>query len=616
MKKHLFLFAMLLLLLMVAKAQEIVVSTNSLSGFSYIENTGGPSEEDTLVVSASGMMAPEWLPTADTLLISANAPFEIATQSNGTFVESIRLFANADGNVEETTIYVRMMEGLSADTYNADILITSEHELATEVVHCSGTVVRPTLPSPAFLPDGNTYAGQQHVSLSCGVEGASVQYRQNPNDEWMDYTQPILVDRDMTIWAKATKEGYNESEEVSAEYAIVYTVTVSADPESGTVDGGGSDFHYGDVAILTATANEGYTFQSWSNGSTENPMEISVTGDASYYASFAPLSHEIVVIANPENGGRVEGGGTYFLPICTVKATANEGYNFVNWTENGEEVSTEAEYSFSTWHDRTLVANFESTALPVIEGGITTPDPICPGYSLQITAPEVSFADAEAWQLSSDSDFSMFSIYTDQALDASYNGWYLRYMASNEWGTTYSESVNVTILPSVSESELDSIVGKKCGFNSEHLLIYPHSGLQYQWYKDNEPINGATGQYYYADKGLANGIYWVEISKERDEDGNMLCPVFSSEFEVMPSATLTYGIVHPNPSQTDDVIYITREDSGEAMLAIYSIDGRLLYSQTLVQGQNTVHFGLPRGIFIATITNSRGEVKTEKIVIQ
>ena len=154
----------------------------------------------------------------------------------------------------------------------------------------------------------------------------------------------------------------------------------------------------------------------------------------------------------------------------------------------------------------------------------------------------------------------MFSIYTDQALDASYNGWYLRYMASNEWGTTYSESVNVSILPSVSESELDSVVGKKCGFNSEHLLIYPHSGLQYQWYKDNEPINGAIEQYYYADKGLSNGIYWVEISKERDEDGNMLCPVFSYEFEVMSTASFAKGMVRPNPSQTNEDVYITRED--------------------------------------------------------
>ena len=48
--------------------------------------------------------------------------------------------------------------------------------------------------------------------------------------------------------------------------------------------------------------------------------------------------------------------------ICTVTATANEGYAFVNWTEEGEEVSAEATYSFEVTSDRNLVANFEEQA--------------------------------------------------------------------------------------------------------------------------------------------------------------------------------------------------------------------------------------------------------------
>ena len=43
---------------------------------------------------------------------------------------------------------------------------------------------------------------------------------------------------------------------------------------------------------------------------------------------------------------------------CTVTATANDGYTFINWTENGEEVSTEANYSFEVTNERNLVANF------------------------------------------------------------------------------------------------------------------------------------------------------------------------------------------------------------------------------------------------------------------
>ena len=44
---------------------------------------------------------------------------------------------------------------------------------------------------------------------------------------------------------------------------------------------------------------------------------------------------------------------------CTLAATADYGYNFVNWTENNEVVSTEVSYTFTVSADRTLMANFE-----------------------------------------------------------------------------------------------------------------------------------------------------------------------------------------------------------------------------------------------------------------
>ena len=68
---------------------------------------------------------------------------------------------------------------------------------------------------------------------------------------------------------------------------------------------------------------------------------------------------EITATANPSEGGSVSGAGTYdFGTIITMTATANEGYAFTNWTENGEVVSTEAEYTFAVTGGRTLVANF------------------------------------------------------------------------------------------------------------------------------------------------------------------------------------------------------------------------------------------------------------------
>ena len=64
-------------------------------------------------------------------------------------------------------------------------------------------------------------------------------------------------------------------------------------------------------------------------------------------------------MANPDEGGFVVGSGEFEEgSICMLMATANDGYQFVNWTENGEEVSNDATYSFTLTGDRTLVANF------------------------------------------------------------------------------------------------------------------------------------------------------------------------------------------------------------------------------------------------------------------
>ncbi len=67
----------------------------------------------------------------------------------------------------------------------------------------------------------------------------------------------------------------------------------------------------------------------------------------------------ISVTANPSEGGTVSGSGKYLKgKTCVVTASANEGYVFSNWMENGIQVSTSVSYSFTVDIDRALVANF------------------------------------------------------------------------------------------------------------------------------------------------------------------------------------------------------------------------------------------------------------------
>ena len=73
-------------------------------------------------------------------------------------------------------------------------------------------------------------------------------------------------------------------------------------------------------------------------------------------------SLHIIASANPANGGSVTGSGYYQAgQTCTLRATANEGYTFVNWTKSGEVVSTSATYSFTVTENATYVANFSAS---------------------------------------------------------------------------------------------------------------------------------------------------------------------------------------------------------------------------------------------------------------
>ena len=88
---------------------------------------------------------------------------------------------------------------------------------------------------------------------------------------------------------------------------------------------------------------------------------------------------DITASANPAAGGTVSGTGQYYGDAeCTLTATANEGYTFVNWTKNGTVVSTNASYTFTVTENAAYVANFSlnsyaiaATANPTVGGTIS-----------------------------------------------------------------------------------------------------------------------------------------------------------------------------------------------------------------------------------------------------
>ncbi|MEI8272180.1 MAG: T9SS type A sorting domain-containing protein [Paludibacter sp.] len=75
------------------------------------------------------------------------------------------------------------------------------------------------------------------------------------------------------------------------------------------------------------------------------------------------------VAASATTGGTVtSGAGNYESPTNSatlVASSPDAGYRFINWTENGTEVSPNTSYGFTVSANRTLVANFASNTLNI-----------------------------------------------------------------------------------------------------------------------------------------------------------------------------------------------------------------------------------------------------------
>ena len=112
-------------------------------------------------------------------------------------------------------------------------------------------------------------------------------------------------------------------------------------------------------SVFKAVANEGYRFVRWNDGNTDNPRTVVVTQDTTFVAEFAEqLPQYTITVTCDSKQGTVSGSGVYDEGTqVTLTATANEGYEFAQWS-NGV---TDNPYIFSATQDITLEAKFTAT---------------------------------------------------------------------------------------------------------------------------------------------------------------------------------------------------------------------------------------------------------------
>ena len=113
-------------------------------------------------------------------------------------------------------------------------------------------------------------------------------------------------------------------------------------------------------AVLHAISVDGYRFDHWSTGSTDNPYTLTVTNDTTitaFFVEYVPETYTINVLVDNPATGSVTGGGVYEDgSSVTITAYPANGYRFDHWSTG----STDNPYTLTVTGDTTIIAYFVS----------------------------------------------------------------------------------------------------------------------------------------------------------------------------------------------------------------------------------------------------------------
>jgi uncharacterized repeat protein (TIGR02543 family) len=148
----------------------------------------------------------------------------------------------------------------------------------------------------------------------------------------------------------------------TASYELIpptYTLSLATDPEGigATLVGNGSYLENSEVTIST-TAVLGYDFVGWTGEAEDIALLNNATAlettfdmpnrDVALTASYQLIEYTLTVVIDPVGAGSVSGDGIYNMgDVVSLEATANTGYQFLNWLINGNVVSSGNPYIFN-----------------------------------------------------------------------------------------------------------------------------------------------------------------------------------------------------------------------------------------------------------------------------
>lgn len=148
-------------------------------------------------------------------------------------------------------------------------------QISKIVYNAEGDVIPSSqVEKPTFSPASGTYYEPIEFSCATATEGATLKYSVDGGETFADYTEPFTISESCEVEVYAVKEGFDESEHVTAQYVIDPSADIRNTPETAYTVA---------EAFALIDAGKGLENKVYVKGYITNVTEVSTSfGNATY----------------------------------------------------------------------------------------------------------------------------------------------------------------------------------------------------------------------------------------------------------------------------------------------------------------------------------------------
>lgn len=545
--------------------------TNNCSNTASLIVTMNPTYYNNTIIRDTICEGESYIFYGDTLTTSCSRPHTLQTVNGCDSVVTLYLTVNPQPEVSingpssfcQGDSIPLVVEGASSYVWNNNVRDSIINVVSAGIYSVTGTdangckntamkmVTMNPLPTPTIIGNSQVCSGTSTTVTAFGGNSYLWSNGETGNS--------ISVVDSGTYTVTVTNE-------YSCTATDAFTLTVHPLPVV-SIDGvinGDTSFCEGDSIVLTANGNA--VSYAWSNG-------VTTASNTIYY----PNTYTVT--------GTDEHGCTN-IATKTVSVTYPVIDTLPDVKECGSYEWNNYEYTTSGYY--TQIFEAASGCDSIVTLHLTINDPVH-------TAVTVTECGSYTWNGGNGQTYTASDDYYYEHLDAN--------------GCTQVDTLHLTINGGMDTTK---IVRKNKNQGREtYMLIYPKDSLFYQWYKDEEPILGANGQYYVldTDTNAQNGCYKVLVTPQTPG----ACGSFTDTCCVNNPTSHSKTLILPNPNDGQFRLMIPE---GTVNVQILDVNGQVVMARK-VDGDEMLEMntGLANGLYFVKTFRTDGSFNTEKLVI-